>query len=222
MIRQARIYLAGAVSGTALIAAAVVAFVVLVSLQTLRDWPLAGLGGGGNEAAESGSVVPGQPAAEGGASVAGTPAAGTGNSVETIGNRGQSGDRTAGNAPGSSGSVRPAAGAPGSNPAAGRGDSAQRGNGNGSASRGNGSANPPGGGGNGGGDSSSSASETVTGTVNDTVSGVDSATGGMLGESGVTKVTEDVVNGPAGPESTVGKTVDRSTEAVNGLLGDGR
>jgi hypothetical protein len=221
VIRQARIYLAGAVSGTALIAAAVVAFVVLVSLQSLRDWPLAGLGGGGKEAAESGSVAPGQPAAEGGAPVAGTPAAGTGSSVETIGNRGQSGDRTAGNAPGSSGSVRPAAGAPGSNPAAERGDSAQRGNGNGSASRGNGSANPPGGG-NGGGDSSSSASETATGAVNDTVSGVDSATGGMLGEAGVTKVTEDVVNGLAGPESTVGKTVDRSAEAVNGLLGDGR
>ena len=44
MIRQAHTYLAGAVSGTALIAVAVVVFVLLVSLQALRDWPLAGLG----------------------------------------------------------------------------------------------------------------------------------------------------------------------------------
>ena len=35
MIRQAHTYLAGAVSGTALIAVAVVAFVMLVSLQAL-------------------------------------------------------------------------------------------------------------------------------------------------------------------------------------------
>jgi hypothetical protein len=42
LIRQARTYLRGAVSATALIAAAVVAFVVLVSLQALENWPLAG------------------------------------------------------------------------------------------------------------------------------------------------------------------------------------
>ena len=41
MIQQARTYLAGAVSGTALIVAAVVVFVLLVSAQALRDWPLA-------------------------------------------------------------------------------------------------------------------------------------------------------------------------------------
>ncbi|HET8863109.1 MAG TPA: hypothetical protein VFM94_07655, partial [Solirubrobacterales bacterium] len=46
MVRQTRNYFAGAVSGTGLVAAAVVAFVMLVSLQGLRDWPLAGLGGG--------------------------------------------------------------------------------------------------------------------------------------------------------------------------------
>jgi len=49
MVRQAHTYLAGAVSGTALIAAAVVAFVLIVSLQALRDWPLADLGGGSVE-----------------------------------------------------------------------------------------------------------------------------------------------------------------------------
>ncbi len=44
MIRQAHTYLAGAVSGTALIAVAIVAFVLLVSAQAIRDWPLGGLG----------------------------------------------------------------------------------------------------------------------------------------------------------------------------------
>jgi hypothetical protein len=58
----------------------------------------------------------------------------------------------------------------------------------------------------------------VASTVNDTVSGVDSATGGALGETGVTKVTEEVVNGTAGPETPVGKTVDKVTDSVGGLL----
>jgi hypothetical protein len=31
-------------------------------------------------------------------------------------------------------------------------------------------------------------------------------------------VTEGAVNGVAGPESTVGNTVDKTTEAVGGLL----
>jgi hypothetical protein len=37
-------YVVGAISGTATIAAAVVAFVMLVSLNTLQDWPISGLG----------------------------------------------------------------------------------------------------------------------------------------------------------------------------------
>jgi hypothetical protein len=63
----------------------------------------------------------------------------------------------------------------------------------------------------------------VTGTVNETVNGVDEATGGALGETGVTKTTEEVVEGVAGPESPVGKTVDKTVEkageTVGGLLG---
>ena len=43
MVRQAQTYLAGAVSGTALIAVAVVAFVLFVSAAGPEDWPLAGL-----------------------------------------------------------------------------------------------------------------------------------------------------------------------------------
>jgi hypothetical protein len=62
-------------------------------------------------------------------------------------------------------------------------------------------------------------SEAITETVNGAVGTVDEATGGALSESGVTHVTEEVVNGVAGPESVVGKTVDGVGEVVGGLLG---
>jgi hypothetical protein len=61
----------------------------------------------------------------------------------------------------------------------------------------------------------------VTGAVNDTVQGVDSATGGAVGATGATGATGEAVNGAAGPDSTVGKTVDKTTEAVGGVLGGG-
>ncbi|HEX5763208.1 MAG TPA: hypothetical protein VFY04_08825, partial [Solirubrobacterales bacterium] len=63
MIRQARSYLVGAISSTALIAAAVVAFVLLVSAQALRDWPL-GIGGGESSVAAEGAPG-GAPSADG-------------------------------------------------------------------------------------------------------------------------------------------------------------
>src|SRR3954454_18995571 len=115
MIRQAHTYLAGAVSGTVLIAVAVVGFVMLVSVQTVKDWPLAGLVGGDDTARtsdaadeeeggpappadRSGSASPGDAnpvtsrnraaAAGGRAALAGTggaPAAGTG--AEAIGSQ---------------------------------------------------------------------------------------------------------------------------------------
>src|SRR5262249_5968707 len=69
MIRQAHTYLAGAISGTALIAAAIVAFVMLVSFQALRDWPFGGLIGNDGDAA----VSSGRPATGG----AGEAASGT-------------------------------------------------------------------------------------------------------------------------------------------------
>ena len=62
----------------------------------------------------------------------------------------------------------------------------------------------------------------MTGTVNDTVSGADQTLGGALGDTGVAKVTEEVVNGAAGPESAAGETVDKVVETVNGLLGGKR
>src|SRR4051812_1555013 len=48
MIRQARTYLVGAMSGASLIAAAIAVFVLLVSTQVFGDWPIAGLVGGGD------------------------------------------------------------------------------------------------------------------------------------------------------------------------------
>jgi hypothetical protein len=62
-------------------------------------------------------------------------------------------------------------------------------------------------------------SEAITESVNGAVGAVDEALGGTLSESGVTHVTEEIVNGVAGPESVVGKTVDGVGEVVGGLVG---
>ena len=64
-------YVVGAISGTATIAAAIVAFVMLVSLSTLQDWPISGLGlpfgngdsGGATRAPESRTPAPKRTAA---------------------------------------------------------------------------------------------------------------------------------------------------------------
>jgi len=70
MVRQARNYMVGAMSGAGLIAAAVVVFVVLVSALVFEDLPVAGLGGGGDEP----SVSAARPAAAGTAVAGATPA----------------------------------------------------------------------------------------------------------------------------------------------------
>jgi hypothetical protein len=62
-------------------------------------------------------------------------------------------------------------------------------------------------------------SEAISESVNNVVGTVNEATGGTLGETGVTHVTEEVVEGVAGPESVVGKTVDGVGEVVGGLVG---
>jgi hypothetical protein len=217
VIRQAHSYLAGAVSGTALIAAAVVAFVMLISLQALKDWPLAGIGGGGDSAA----VSEGQPAAgtTGASGAAGGAAARkASNGANGKGRRqggadsvgGQQGDNSAAGTP-------PVGEAPTSNSAGGTAASApSTSSGSGGGSGGSGSGTGDAGG------SGQSTSGAVTGTVNETVSGVDPATGGALGNAGVTAVTEGAVNGAAGPESPVGKTVDKVVETAGGLLGGGK
>ena len=54
MIRQAHTYLVSAMSGATLIAIAIAVFVVLVSAQVFRDWPIAALGDSGDSAAVRG------------------------------------------------------------------------------------------------------------------------------------------------------------------------
>ncbi len=233
MIRQAHTYLAGAVSGTALIGAAVVAFVLLVSVQALRDWPLAGIGGGGDSTA----VSDGRPAAAG--DVAG--AASPGVAVSPAGSRADSAKRSqaAGNGPdtglrGGNAAVgtppsaplteAPAPDTPVSTPTAGGGPAnpPSAPSSSSKAGAGSGSVTQAGGGAGSGSGSGQLTSAAVTDTVNKTVAGVDGVAGGALGNAGVTQVTEQVVSGVAGPESTVGKTVDKVTEAVSGLLGGNR
>lgn len=214
MVRQAHSYLAGAVSGTALIASAIVAFVVLVSLQAVRDWPLANVGG----AAETTGISTARPAAREGApgnrsAAAGRP--GTGGAGKRHGGKGahradvRSGNAALGAAPASSGG--PLAGSPGSTGGGTAGGNSvpsgalDSGAGGGSQRR--------------TGDPATSTSGSVAGTLNHGVSDVDQTTGGALGEAGVTQATEETVNGVAGPESTVGETVDKATETIGGLTG---
>jgi hypothetical protein len=231
MIRQAHTYLAGAVSGTALVAAAVVAFVMLVSFQALHDWPLTDLNfGGGDNAASAPNRSGG---GTGAASAQATPAAGAAGAAAatTAARNGAgvdrspagSGSNAAVDASPATASPAPASESPGSSPT----DQAPGNTSNpgGSASSSPAGGNNNGGGGGGGGASnpgtsgSPSTSEAVTGTVNKTVSGVDQVTGGALGSTGVPKVTEETVNNVAGPESVVGKTVDETVKTVNETLG---
>ncbi|HEX4730969.1 MAG TPA: hypothetical protein VH299_06845 [Solirubrobacterales bacterium] len=64
-------------------------------------------------------------------------------------------------------------------------------------------------------------SEAVVETADGTVGAVNEVTGGTLEKAGVTQVTEEVVNGLAGPESLVGKTVNGVGETLNKVLGGG-
>jgi len=237
MIRQAHTYLAGAVSSTALVAAAVVAFVLLVSFQALRDWPLAGISIGGDDSAATGPSTPGAGSAtsptEAGAAAAtaglaakGSAQNGNGRSTAKRDNQvavdasptATTGAPTAEAPPSSPAGQGGGAGAPsGSSPTGSASSSPAAGGGGG----GGGGSNPSPGGGSGstaesGGQTTSGA---VTGTVNKTVAGVDEATGGVIGSTGVTEVTEKVVEGVAGPESPVGHTVDEVGKTVGGLLG---
>jgi hypothetical protein len=236
MIRQAHTYLVGAVSGTALVAAAMVAFVLLVSFQALRDWPLAGISIGGDDSVATGPSTPvggsaASPAETGGAGATAGPVVAKGPTPD--GDRratGKQDNRVAVEASPTAATGSPTAEAPSSGPT-GQGGSASPPSGSslaGSASSspasgggggGGGSSPGTGGGGSSTGGSSQSTSGAISGTVNKTVSGVDEATGGVIGSTGVTETTEKVVEGVAGPESTVGHTVDEAVKTVGGLLG---
>lgn len=243
MIRQAHTYLAGAVSGTALIAVAIVAFVLLVSTQAIRDWPLGGLGFAGGDPADVSPQDTGVAdlvrASPRGSADAHTPA--KANDAGGAGSAGDdprqgSGALAGGSVPGATNTSSPSPDTPVSNRPGGGSNGGGSGSGGGDAPAGSASNPASGGGGSGGGGESqpggsvggggggptSSPSETITGTVNDTVAGVDTVTGGAVGGTGVTDVTESVVEGTVGPESTVGQTVDKAAETVGGVLGAGR
>lgn len=235
MIRQAHTYLAGAVSSTALVAAAIVAFVMLVSFQALRDWPLAGIGIGGDDNAATtpgspGAGSPASPVVAGGAAVTAGPVVARG-SAHNGNSRSASrrGNQVAVDASPTATTGSPTAEAPpsspggqGSNGAGAPSGSSPTGTASSSPTPGGGGGSNPGAGGGSTGSAGSggkSTSGAITETVNKTVSGVDEATGGALGNAGVTEPTEKVVESVAGPESTVGKTVDEVVKTVGGLLG---
>ncbi len=245
MIRQAHTYLAGAMGGATLIAIAIAVFVVLVSAQVFRDWPLAALGDGGNNAA----VAPAQAAAgAGGEKAAFDVSSGSGGrdgvKADRDGGSERAGDRSLAvggsvdSASGESVTTAPAGpepdrgqaggnqaggnqGAPGASAdAPGASTPSATAPGSGSAGTGAGGGKSTAGsegGGSGGG--ATTPTGQVTETVNGTVNQVDeSALGGTLNNAGVTEATEGVVNGVVGPESTVGKVVDETVGAVGGLL----
>jgi hypothetical protein len=228
MIRQAQTYLVSAMSGATLIAIAIVGFVLLVSVQVFRDWPIAALGGNDGPHISDSRAISTPPAATA------TTASQTANAAVRAPGRNATGPGSGGAAQTqvSEGGQAPSAGPtattspvgspetgsdgnqgsqPGSSPAT-QSPSKSGGSGTGSASSG----------GNSGSGSNTSATPTakLTETVNETVNQADeTATGGALGKTGVTEATEGVVNGVVGPESPVGKVVDGTVETVTGLLG---
>lgn len=243
MIRQAHTYLVGAMSGATLIAIAIAAFVVLVSAQVFRDWPIAALGDGGGDTAALSTAHPAA-GAPGGSAAAPNAAAG---SAGRRGAGGVAGVKAGGGSSPKQDAVAPNGGGPvpgseatspvaqGGSPSGGEtgsgGDSggsqpnaatqspgsASAGGGSGSAGGGSGGKGTTSGGG--GGSTASAPSGQVTETVNNTVTKVDeTALGGALGNSGVTEATEGVVEKVVGPESTVGHVVDETVGAVGGLL----
>jgi hypothetical protein len=284
MVRQARTYFAGAVSGVTLIGAAIALFVVLVSAQVFHQWPIAALSFGhddsavapakslGGTAAQTAKATP-TPATPAPTHVARTaPTTPKAAPTQTSHHRRHAEDRPAkaadvtGAAPVveelpaattgtesspatttstpaptssstglSSSSAAPSNSSSGLNGGGGNAASASGSNGgatSGSTSSGGGATSSSGN--SGAGTSSPTAPvtetvETVTKTpanvaagVNETVHAVDEEVlGGALEETGVTKVTEGLVNGVAGPESVVGKTLNGVGETVNGLLGGG-
>jgi hypothetical protein len=204
----------------ALIAAAMVAFVLLVSLQALRDWPLAGIGGGDSAGVSAGRPVAPGTAAGVSAGVVARPArhgaAASRRGGWPNGSRAPGGRRghLAATSPSSPAHLPDKSGPPGSSPTAGGGSAGSSPPAASNPGAGSGSGGGGGSGSQASGGSGTSTSGAVTGAVNGTVSGVDQATGGALSETGVTEVTEGIVNGVAGPKSTVGETVDKTVEAV--------
>jgi hypothetical protein len=227
MIRQAHTYMVGAVSGATLIVVAIAVFVLLVSAQVFRDWPIAALGdsGGGSVGvadARSTSAAPGatrhaaaETAKPATATVAANNNAGGGKAAGEDAKAGTIDSTTAastvhagaGPEEAGGGGGSPTASAPTTEPPAAK------------QAAGSGASGSGGGSGSGSGSTATTASGKVTETVNNTVGAVDeTVTEGALESTGVTGVTEEVVNGVVGPESPVGKVVDETVGVVEGLL----
>jgi hypothetical protein len=220
MVRQAQSYLAGAVSSVALIAAAVVAFVVLISAQAFHDWPLSGLGFGGEGG--TAAVAPARPAVPGPASAArgrAQPSPTSSGQGATSGNvRHPSGlDSSA------AGVNSPSAGQPASGPG-GRGGSGPGGVSSKPAGAGGAAPAPSGGGSSGssgdgsGGGNGGGPGETEASPIGEVGSQVDETVSGALGNPKATEVPGDVVNGLAGAKSPLGRAVGETVGAVGGLL----
>jgi hypothetical protein len=234
MVRQARTYLVGAVSGATLIVIAIAVFVLLVSAQVFRNWPIAALGdsGGGSAGVSDARAASGDSGAAAPTSSA--------RAAQTTAPRAPSRAHSSAPTGGAGVNPDPVSVDAAATPPSSRGGSGQDGRGSGgggnnptttpSPSPGTTSTSPSPGSSrsNSGtsGSSGSTAATTPTGkvaeTVDNTVGAVDeTVTGGTLEKTGVTKVTEGVVNGVLGSESPVGKVADETVGAVGGLLNPG-
>ena len=216
-------------SGATLIAIAIAAFVLLVSAQVFKSWPIAGLGGGESDrshglrrarrrrlgrpptAGAATRPVPraGQPSAAGNAVDAGRPPPGQRRAANpaTTGARGRRPGRRAARPAARRAAAAPTGPAPAQQPA-----SQRPGGGGGCGGSG-------GGGRLGGSGSSTSGQLTETRQRHRQRRRRRRARRDPAAKAASTEVTEGVVNGVAGPESTVGGTVDETVEgAVGGLL----
>jgi collagen type VII alpha len=210
VIRQAHSYLVGAVFGTALVAVAVVAFVLLISAQALRSWPIGGLGFGGDNSGAVSPAFPAPQAATGAAAktTASSQSAAKDGATGSTGSTSPQPEVTGSSPGGQSAPSSPAATAPGQQKSPQ--NSSLAGSGPNPVTSGGGGSGPTGAGG------------SVTDTVNDAAAAADQALGGTLSENGVTKATETVtegVNGVTGPNSAIGQTVNQvAGGGVDGVL----
>jgi hypothetical protein len=229
VIRQAHTYMVGAVSGATLIAIAIAVFVLLVSAQVFRDWPIAALGdGGGSTGVSDARAASSGPAVAAPASAAATAKSAHAPTVANGRAGGSSGAGGAANTGSVGGSAATPAGQVGGGPEEGANGGGSGGGGSPTtssppsqtaSSNPSGSSNSGGGGKGTGGSAATTPSGQLSETVNDTVNTVDqTVTGGALEKTGVSGATEGLVNGVVGPESTVGKVVDETVGAVEGLL----
>ena len=207
MVQQARTYLAGAVSATVVVAIAVVAFVVLVSLQALQDWPLARLGGADEESATISNARP-APAASGSA-------AGGGGAATAAAPAGADDVRVAPSPPGSVDATAPqATQAPDGGPGPAAGDRPAGSSPGGSTSSGNGPATAP------PAAEETGVSKTLEDTVKGTVAGVEQTVEETVAGAGET--VQGLTGQATGPSSPVGQLTEQVSGVAGGLLGGGR